>query len=441
MDGLSERASDRSTMALQTIWRMMAVTVPESGREAFRRDLPNVAMRAVVQGLTIALGVQLALHLGGDKSHAVWLHVAAHLGLLGSLFYAEFGRGNSPLRMLFRTEITARVLLGCVGFSAGLGHLSGLGTATIFTLLVCMASTFNALSQPFIGTIYGMVYDTADRGRIVAYTRMIHGLVAVAAGYGLGLWLGETPEAFQIIYPLAGVLGIGATWFFCSMPTTDGFRVAGSKHRFSALAVLWNNRQFGRFQLFQFILGFANLGALPILAVYVKDVMNLSIDMAVLIVGQGVLAQIVALLTVRLHGVLFDKIGVVWHRVLTSTMIGVGFLMWGFVGTDFYLGAVAAMLIGSGMAGGQIIWMIGSIYFAPKAEMNAYNSAHTFLTGLRGVTAPLVAGWVMTATPLAGNYSLFFHLVAITILLSALGHALFVRVPRNPAPLAQTTTT
>lgn len=411
---------------LDVIRRLLTVRVPPDSRVAFARDLPALAGRAVFFVILGSLAAQLVQVLGGSRGHVAALRAAPHLGLLLSLAWVAFGRGRSPLRMIFWPELISRIALVALAFTAGLRDDL---VATVFTIVVGTSHAIVAVTVPFITTLYGIVYPAACRARIVAYGRMLHGVAGIASAWGLGTLFQVDPAAHRWVYPALGLLGLGLTWSFCTMPV-DAARERAPRVAASAWTVLREDRMFRRFQGFQFLLGFANLGAIPVVDVYVREELGLPIGFAVLIVAQGVIGQACTLLTVRAQGALFDRIGVVWHRTLTSSLLGIAFIIWAFA-DRFELGVAAALLTGLGMAGGQIIWIIGSLSFAPPERFSTYNGIHTFLTGLRGVSAPLVGVALLRSPWLDGNYRLFFLGTAGLIFVSVIGHALFVRLPRR----------
>jgi len=51
---------------------------------------------------------------------------------------------------------------------------------------------------------------------------------------------------------------------------------------------------------------------------------------------------------------------------------------------------IAYLIYSFGMAGVNITWNIGSIFFAGKEDSSMYQSIHVSATGIRGLTAPLL---------------------------------------------------
>jgi len=62
---------------------------------------------------------------------------------------------------------------------------------------------------------------------------------------------------------------------------------------------------------------------------------------------------------------------------------------------------IGAIIYGISNAGGDVAWSLWVTKFAPPDRVADYMSVHTFLTGVRGVLAPVVAFYVVTVFPLA----------------------------------------
>jgi hypothetical protein len=406
------------------------IPVPEASQEAFRRDMTAVASRAGIMVLCLAVGAQVVQDLGGTRNHVGWLHAAPAAGLLASLAYVHLGRGRDALRMLFWPEVISRLSLLGIGFL--LGFFPTPNHPTIFTGLVFACACLGSMPYPFLSAVYGQIYPTEIRGQIIAFGRIIHALISIGVAFSLGVLLRHTPQSYRLLYPLGGVLGIAATTYFCklkfSLPPQNLSRPPSS-----AWQIIREDHSFRRFQLFQFVFGFANLCAAPAVAIYVKENLQLSIDQRVLVVGHGIAHQVLLLVSVRFHGRLFDRIGVIRHRVLTSSLVGCGFFLWAWADNLSWALAASSML-GLGLAGGHIIWMIGSLSFANSPDHATYTGIHTFLTGLRGCLGPIAGVWLLGPSALDGDYRTFFLVMTALIFFSVLGHHFLVPPPEENRP-------
>jgi hypothetical protein len=110
-------------------------------------------------------------------------------------------------------------------------------------------------------------------------------------------------------------------------------------------------------------------------------------------------------------GRLFDRIGVLQFRVVNICAWCVG-LLFGLLGTlvlvgergDFpgYYVLAVVLFVGRGLlyglaeGGGKIAWNLGHLHFAKSEEAEVYMGIHVFLTGVRGLVAPLFGMWLWT---------------------------------------------
>jgi MFS family permease len=77
-------------------------------------------------------------------------------------------------------------------------------------------------------------------------------------------------------------------------------------------------------------------------------------------------------------------------RVTLNCGFAIGILT--FFTSDSLTGMVlGAIVYGISNAGGDVAWSLWVTKFAPPGRVADYMSVHTFLTGVRGVLAPLVA--------------------------------------------------
>lgn len=395
---------------------------------ALRLDTGYTAGKALMQGLTTTVGVQLCIDLGGGLWHSSLIFTAAFVGLLGSGPYASWRWGGRRWR-LGVADLLGVGLLCLVPLIWNLPVAEPL-RADLLALLLAAVACCGGLGMPLVSGAYAALYRREERGRAVAHTRLTHGLVGVLSLLLIGRLVQLAPVSVNAVYPLCALAaGLLALRFIHILD--DGF--GGGRH--ASLGAQLRTLQrlpYGRFQLFQLVAGVANLMANPLLAVMLRERHGLSLEVAVLVGPFGVIEQIVRLTSVRLHGRLYERMGVLGHRVLTSVLSGLGFALWAFAG-DVWTIALAAALLGLGRAGGQIVWLIGALEFARPGEEDDHAAAHTLLTGVRGVIAPSLGVWLL-AVAFAGHDPWLLLCCAVLSLLSALGHALLVPCPSRVPP-------
>jgi MFS family permease len=96
---------------------------------------------------------------------------------------------------------------------------------------------------------------------------------------------------------------------------------------------------------------------------------------------------------------LFDRMNFFALRVTLNIGFAIGILS--FFTTNSFTGMViGAIVYGISNAGGDVAWSLWVTKFAPPDRVAAYMSVHTFLTGVRGVLAPIFAFYLVTVLPL-----------------------------------------
>jgi hypothetical protein len=104
----------------------------------------------------------------------------------------------------------------------------------------------------------------------------------------------------------------------------------------------------------------------------------------------GVIPNLVRLALSPVWGHLFDRMNFFALRVTLNVGFAIGILT--FFLSDTLTGLVmGAVVFGISNAGGDVAWSLWVTKFAPPPRVADYMSVHTFLTGVRGVLAPLCA--------------------------------------------------
>ena len=115
----------------------------------------------------------------------------------------------------------------------------------------------------------------------------------------------------------------------------------------------------------------------------------------------GVIPNLARLILSPVWGYLFDHMNFFLLRVLLNFGFAIGILT--FFTSDSLTGLViGAIIFGISNSGGDVAWGLWVTKFAPPGHVADYMSVHTFLTGIRGVLAPLIAFQVAAYYSLGG---------------------------------------
>lgn len=307
-------------------------------------------------------------------------------------------------------------------------------------------------------TIWRANYPVTHRGRIAARLQSVQLLLTLATTLTLSLVYNRQPGIYRVVYPAAAIIGA------CSLWPVRRWRMRGEEqelHRYrqymaqlnhgrttsrlglragvwEAVSILRTDRRYAGYMLAQFLLGSANFFTDPILVnAFTKDLRFDYFSSQALL---QLIPSVVLLLCIHRWAAFFDRVGLMRFRVYNSAAwvasyvsgtAGMLALAWGGLG---YLGLALPLLIlsralnGLGSAGGKIAWSLGHLYYAREHQTELYMGIHVGLTGVRGLTMPLLGLWTQQ---LFGYGAL---LIAVALGLTA--HLLFHRMEAQDAARA-----
>ena len=143
------------------------------------------------------------------------------------------------------------------------------------------------------------------------------------------------------------------------------------------------------------LMGFANLMMLPLRIEYLANPKyNLALDTDMVAVLTGVIPHAARFVMSPVWGYLFDRMNFFALRITLNAGFAMGIL--GFFTSNSAVGLiVSAVIYGISNAGGDVAWSLWVTRFAPAALVAEYMAVHTFLTGVRGVLAPVAAFYLI----------------------------------------------
>jgi hypothetical protein len=138
------------------------------------------------------------------------------------------------------------------------------------------------------------------------------------------------------------------------------------------------------------LMGFGNLMLLPLRVEYLANpeygIVATTAKIAVITV---VVPSIVRLLAMPLFGWIFDRLSFFASRIMVNVLFAV-YVAAFFTGTSTAGLLFGAVVLGIASAGGDLMWSLWVTKFAPAGRTADYMGLHTFFTGIRAVTAPIV---------------------------------------------------
>jgi len=341
----------------------------------------------------------------------------------GSLAKALVAAGGSVGLLLSPVVVTCVAAAGWPTATAA-SRVLALGAASffvaaaipslpIFVLCSVVAMASSAAVIPLLTQMYQENYPERERGRRFSRTVMIRIGMAAAFSKIAGDALTDQIGSFPLLLVVFGCALVFGSFCLSRCPTRP-LSPDGSAHPLRALRFVREDRLFRRTLVCWMFMGFANLMMLPLRVEYLanpKYGLALSVGMIALLTG--VVPNLVRLLLSPAWGYLFDQMNFFTLRVALNAGYAIGILT--FFTSNSLSGMICgAIVFGVSNAGGDVAWSLWVTKFAPPDRVADYMSVHTFLTGVRGVLAPLCAFY------LANHFSLeMLALISAALILTA----------------------
>lgn len=258
----------------------------------------------------------------------------------------------------------------------------------IICSIVGMATT--SAIVPLLTQMYQENYPDTERGKLFSHSVMIRVATAALFSQLAGNVLTRHMDRFPwLLLVFAGALAFSS--FCLSRCPTHPLSLSESTHPFRALKHIQKDPLFRRTLVCWMLMGFANLMMLPMRVEYLANPKyGLTLNTATIALFTGVIPNLARLIMSPIWGRLFDR----WNFFVLRIILNLGFalaILTFFTGhsmVDLFLGS---LIFGISNAGGDVAWSLWVIEFAPPNRVADYMSVHTFLTGVRGVLAPMAA--------------------------------------------------
>jgi MFS family permease len=164
-------------------------------------------------------------------------------------------------------------------------------------------------------------------------------------------------------------------------------------------------------------MGFANLMMLPLRVEYLSNpdygLAYKASDVALL---TTVVPAIMRLLLTFPFGWAFDRLPFFAMRIFVNILFAVSIVSF-FLGSSRLGLTIGAVLLGIATAGGDVLWNLWTVKFAPPGRVADYMALHTFFTGVRGVLAPILGFYLISRVSIPGMGWLCAALIAVSSLM------------------------
>ncbi|MCI0745085.1 MAG: MFS transporter [Verrucomicrobia subdivision 3 bacterium] len=369
----------------------MSRPVPDPNRTAqtFRFELWRAATAGIIEtaGSTFLLLIAVRYFDAGALSKAT-VAAAGSLGLLISPAVVSFVNARGwPV-----SQAAARILaIGAAAFLAA----AIFPPQPVFVIASVVAMASSAAIIPLLTQMYQENYPEHERGRRFSRTVMIRIATAAIFAKVAGDLLTAHMEWFRGLLVVFGAAFAMASYCLRQCPT-HALVSDGGGHPLRALRFVQQDALFRRTLVCWMLMGFANLMMLPLRVEYLAHPRyGLTLKAETIALLTAVIPNLARLCLSPVWGHLFDRMNFFALRVTLNVGFAIGIVS--FFTTDTFTGMVlGAVIYGISNAGGDVAWSLWVTKFAPPDRVADYMSVHTFLTGIRGVLAPVTAFYVVT---------------------------------------------
>jgi MFS family permease len=264
----------------------------------------------------------------------------------------------------------------------------------VFILCSMIGMATSAAIIPLLTQMYQENYPEKERGRRFSRTVMVRIATAALFSKLAGDALDRHLDSFRWLLGIFGVALAFACFCLTRCPTRS-IASDGATHPLRALRFARNDKLFRRTLICWMLMGFANLMMLPLRVEYLANPKyHQAVSIGAVALLTGVIPNLVRLVLSPVWGHLFDHMNFFALRVVLNLGFAIGILTF-FLSQSFTGLIVGAMVYGISNAGGDVAWSLWVTKFAPPDRVADYMSVHTFLTGVRGVLAPLCAFYLV----------------------------------------------
>ncbi|MDX6766343.1 MAG: MFS transporter [Candidatus Methylacidiphilales bacterium] len=282
---------------------------------------------------------------------------------------------------------------------------AGLVTLTLLTAAVPLATEF-----------YQQNYPPERRGTLFSISSTIRLGFAAVVTWAAGEWMVRDPANFRALFTLMAAAAAISGWLLARSPGDPLDRSSGS-HPFRALSHLGRDKAFRWLIVIWMFMGFGNLMMTPLRVKFlVEPHFGFAYSEAQAAFLIGVVPSVVIFCLTWWWGKLFDRINFFVLRAFLNITFLLSNLFFFLVG-HYWGFLVGMLLLGVSFAGGNVAWSLWVTKIARPEHVADYMSVHTFMTGLRGVVAPMLAVYLASVLPMPWIVALSSLLILVSLAL------------------------
>lgn len=264
------------------------------------------------------------------------------------------------------------------------------GSVWMYTISCTLAMSLANCTVALITKIYQENYPRPVRGRLLSRTIVLR-ILTVAIFSLVGGQIADLPRfGTGILIALFSAAAAVSSWCMFHCPS-EPIREARSPLSAAVIREVWEDRLFRNTMSCWMCMGFGNLMMVALRVEYLANpAYGLTLSTTAVALFTGVLPNLARFTFSRFWGRLFDRVNFFALRIVLNFCFSLSILAFFSTGSTAGL-VIGALIFGASNAGGDIAWTLWVTKFAPAEKVAAYMSLHVFLTGIRGILAPMAA--------------------------------------------------
>jgi MFS family permease len=276
---------------------------------------------------------------------------------------------------------------GAVGFA-----LAATGPLWLYVAGVIVGLAALSLNLPLLTATYERNFSPLDRGKRVGRGLSLKVAVSAPLSILMGAWLADHLDSWWVVVLIGSVAAATLSLLNRLFPSEPLGSVDGQRaHPWPQFELLRHDRRLRVILTAWMFMGFGNLMLLPLRIEYLAQPQyGIRANAAMITLLTVAVPSVMRLLTTTFFGAVFDRMSVFTIRIFLNTLFIV-YVVAFFSGTSMVGLWIGSITLGLAFAGGDLMWMLWVTKFAPPGRVADYMGLHTFLTGLRAISAPLFA--------------------------------------------------
>jgi MFS family permease len=367
---------------------------PALVRRAQLIDLARAVPLGVLLPLETSVLVTIALKNFDAPGLVKGVIAAANgVGLLATPLVTSWARRSGRPVMV---PVAMLSFLGMLGFL-----VAATGALPLYVIGSVVGIAMVNAMYPLVTVSYERNFPARELGRRVGWGLSVRVFVSAAVGLGMGAYLNAAPDRWWVVVLAGAVASAALVALNVRVPSDPLARVPGVRNTaWPHFHLLREDRRLRLTLGAWMLMGFGNLMLSPLRVEYLGNSRyGINADVGKIVVLTVVVPSVVRLLCMPLFGHVFDRLSFFSARILVNVLFAT-YVAAFFTGTSDTSLLIGSVVLGVGSAGGDLMWSLWVTKFAPPGRTADYMGLHTFATGMRAVTAPIVGFAILGHVPL-----------------------------------------